>query len=141
MRQEPHANARRIFCGPISHCQGFECKERDEMTLPLNTPFIVCDWSAVEEIRFPGERGYAYWKTQQYGDVRVRQVRYSIDYCADHWCALGHVLFVLSGKLVTELADGREFILLPGMSYVVHEGAMKHRSRTHDEEALLFIVD
>ncbi len=50
-----------------------------------------------------GERGEASWKTRHYGDVRVREVRYSSGYLADHWCRKGHVLLVLEGTLVTEL--------------------------------------
>jgi hypothetical protein len=49
-------------------------------------------------------------------------------YLADHWCDLGHVLYVLEGELDTELRDGRTFKLLPGMSYQVsHNGDAPHR--------------
>jgi len=61
-------------------------------------------------------------------------------YVADHWCRRGHVLLVLEGELVTELEDGREFILegrveLPG----------RERSRSapvaRSARSELFIVD
>ncbi|HVA37896.1 MAG TPA: DHCW motif cupin fold protein [Candidatus Dormibacteraeota bacterium] len=110
------------------------------MTLPLESDFTTCDWHAVAETEHLGERGVAYWKTRQFGDVRVRMVRYTPGYLADHWCERGHVLLVLEGALTTELADGRTVELLPGMSYTVRDGAMAHRSRT-DAGAHLFIVD
>jgi hypothetical protein len=53
-------------------------------------------------------------------------VEYTPGYLADHWCDLGHVLYVLEGELDTELRDGRTFKLLPGMSYQVsNEGTQR----------------
>jgi hypothetical protein len=67
-------------------------------------------------------------------------VEYTPGYLADHWCSKGHVLLCLSGELHTELADGRRFVLKPGMSYQVADNAEAHRSST-DVGATLFIVD
>ena len=105
-----------------------------------NIPFATTDWSAVAETRHPGESGEALWRTQQFGDIRVRLVRYSAGYLADHWCAKGHVLFCMQGDLTTELQDGRIVELRAGMSYQVADGAEPHRSRT-SIGAKLFIVD
>ncbi len=103
-------------------------------------PFGTTDWSAVERTEHPGERGTAYWRTKQFGNIRVRLVDYTAGYVADHWCSKGHILFCVEGELHTELADGRVFTLKPGMSYQVADGAEPHRSRT-DAGARLFIVD
>lgn len=103
-------------------------------------PFGTTDWSGVEPSEHKGERGTAYWRTRQFGDIRVRMVDYTAGYLADHWCTKGHVLFCIEGELHTELADGRVFTLKPGMSYQVADGAEPHRSRT-DTGARLFIVD
>lgn len=110
------------------------------MTLPLNVDFRTCDWSSLQETEYPGETGCAYWKTQQYGDVRVRMVRYTPGYLADHWCRRGHVLLVLTGTLVTELQDGAAVTLTAGQSYTVADEVSSHRSRTHTG-ASLFIID
>ncbi len=67
-------------------------------------------------------------------------VEHSPDYLANHWCDKGHILFVISGELVTDLKDGRTFTLTPGMSYQVADGAEPHRFHT-DIGANLFIVD
>jgi quercetin dioxygenase-like cupin family protein len=89
----------------------------------------------------PGEVGTAYWRTRALGDVRIRLVEYSAGYVADHWCDRGHVLFVIEGELKTELRDGREFLLGPGMSYQVsNAGDAAHRSTTATG-AKLFVVD
>ena len=103
-------------------------------------PFGLTDWSAVEVETHAGDTGAAYWRTRQFGDIRVRMVEYTPGYLADHWCAKGHILLCLEGELVTELADGRTFTLRPGVSYQVADGAEPHRSRTAIG-ARLFIVD
>lgn len=84
--------------------------------------------------------GQAYWRTQQFGRVRVRQVEYTPGYLADHWCSKGHILLVLNGELRTELEDGRTFTMTAGMSYQVADQAEAHRSSTKGG-AKLFIVD
>lgn len=103
-------------------------------------PFGTTDWNAVEPTEHNGARGVARWRTLQFGDIRVRQVEYSVGYMADHWCVKGHILYCLEGELLTELADGRQFILRPGMSYQVADNAEAHRSSTRTG-AKLFIVD
>lgn len=103
-------------------------------------PFCTVDWSSIRPTEHAGERGTAYWRTCQFGSIRVRMVEYSPGYSADHWCSKGHILLCLDGRLETELADGRRFVLTPGMSYQVADDAEPHRSMT-EAGAKLFIVD
>jgi hypothetical protein len=103
-------------------------------------PFGTTDWSSIEPIEHRGESGVAYWRTREFGGIRVRMVEYTPGYVADHWCSKGHILLCMQGELETELADGRTFVLRPGMSYQVADGAEPHRSRTATG-ATLFIVD
>jgi quercetin dioxygenase-like cupin family protein len=103
-------------------------------------PFGTTDWSGVPRTEHAGETGKAWWRTREFGGIRVRMVEYSPGYLADHWCSKGHILLCLEGELETELADGRTFVLAPGMSYQVADGAEPHRSRTA-VGAKLFIVD
>ncbi|WP_419690652.1 DHCW motif cupin fold protein [Burkholderia theae] len=103
-------------------------------------PFGTIDWNTVEPTEHNGERGVARWRTLQFGDIRVRHVEYSAGYVADHWCVKGHILYCLESELLTELDDGRQFILRPGMSYQVADNAEAHRSSTQ-AGAKLFIVD
>ncbi len=105
-----------------------------------NIPFGATDWSEVETTEHPGDTGMAYWRTRQFGDLRVRMVEYTPGYLADHWCSKGHILLCLEGELHTELEDGRTFVLTPGMSYQVADQAEPHRSSTATG-ARLFIVD
>jgi hypothetical protein len=103
-------------------------------------PFGTTDWSRIERTEHPGETGRAFWRTCQFGDIRVRMVEYTPGYLANHWCVKGHVLLCTEGELHTELADGRTFTLKPGMSYQVADNAEPHRSSTR-VGAKLFIVD
>lgn len=103
-------------------------------------PFGTTDWSEVPATEHPGTTGSARWRTRQFGPVRVRMVEYTPGYLADHWCVKGHILLCLEGELHTELEDGRQFVLRPGMSYQVADGAEPHRSSTAGG-AKLFIVD
>ena len=103
-------------------------------------PFETTDWSKIERTEHRGESGAAYWRTQQFGSIRVRMVEYTPGYLADHWCSKGHILLCLEGELHTELKDGRKFILTPGMSYQVADDAESHRSYT-EVGAMLLIVD
>lgn len=103
-------------------------------------PFGTTNWAEVPATEHAGETGTAYWRTRNFGEIRVRMVEYTPEYLADHWCSKGHILLVLEGELVTELEDGRTFTLSAGQSYQVADGAEPHRSRTATG-AKLFIVD
>jgi quercetin dioxygenase-like cupin family protein len=103
-------------------------------------PFGTTDWSSVAATEHAGVSGKALWRTREFGGIRVRMVEYTPGYKADHWCSKGHILLVLKGELQTELADGRKFLLKPGMSYQVADGAEPHCSATATG-ATLFVVD
>jgi hypothetical protein len=80
-------------------------------------PFGTTDWSKIERTEHKGITGLAYWRTQHFGEIRVRMVEYTPGYLADHWCVKGHILLCTEGELHTELEDGRKFTLSAGMSY------------------------
>jgi quercetin dioxygenase-like cupin family protein len=106
------------------------------------TGFGMCttDWSKVAPSEHPGDSGVARWRTQNFGEIRVRMVEYSPGYAADHWCSKGHVLLCVQGELTTTLADGKKFTLSAGQSYQVADNESSHRSST-TSGAKLFIVD
>jgi hypothetical protein len=103
-------------------------------------PFGVTDWSTIPQTEHAGETGTDYWRTCQFGPIRVRMVEYTANYLADHWCVKGHILLCIEGELQTELQDGRVCTLRPGMSYQVSDHGEPHRSKT-EMGAKLFIVD
>jgi|ERR1700683_1078406 hypothetical protein len=103
-------------------------------------PMSVTDWTEIAPSKHPGKTGFAQWRTQNFGDIRVRMVEYSPGYVADHWCSKGHVILCLRGKLDIELEDGGQLVLQEGQSYHVGDGDPPHRSATL-AGAKLFIVD
>jgi hypothetical protein len=106
---------------------------------PINIPFQSTDWVNIPVTEHKGETGIAFWKTMQFGDLRIRMVEYSEDYLADHWCTKGHIIYCIEGEMVTELSDGREFLLKKGMTYQVSDELSSHRTKTKGGVKLLII--
>lgn len=106
----------------------------------LAIPFQQIDWSTVEVIEYSGTTGKAYWQTMQFGGLRVRLVKYSNNYLADHWCQKGHVVYCISGELNTEMENGESYRLTSGMCYVVSDNLSSHRSVT-EHGATILVVD
>jgi hypothetical protein len=102
-------------------------------------PFQITDWHSVPVTEHPGETGMAYWKTLQFGDLRIRMVEYSADYLADHWCSKGHIIYCIEGEMVTELADGSKHTLAQGMTYQVSDELSSHRSCSRHGVKLLIV--
>ena len=102
--------------------------------------FGTTDWASIAPVEYSGDKGTAYWRTQHFGDIRVRMVEYTPGYLANHWCVKGHIMLCLEGELHTALEDGRTFVLKPGVSYQVADNAEAHRSST-PVGAKLFVVD
>ncbi len=118
----------------------FPFAEAEKRMQLVDIPFCTTDWSQIAPTEHAGETGLALWRTQHFGEIRVRIIEYSAGYLADHWCSKGHVLFCLEGELQTRLDDGRTFTLTPGMSYQVADDAEAHQSSTV-KGAKLFVVD
>lgn len=98
-------------------------------------------WDDISITRQPGVTGYAYQRTVELGNVRLRIVEYSPGYKADHWCCRGHVIYVLEGEIVLELNNGDTIILKKGLSWCSCDNNQNpHRIYTKNG-ALLFIVD
>ena len=108
--------------------------------MDANIAFHAIDWGLVPRTEHKGETGASFWRTQEFGGLRIRIVEYSKDYLADHWCQLGHVVHCLEGDFVNEQENGEKTLMTKGMTYVVSDGRSSHRSRT-EHGATLLIVD
>jgi hypothetical protein len=98
------------------------------------------NWESIIAERVEGETGYTLIKTQSAGSIKIRQVEYSANYLADHWCDKGHVVCVISGQLTIEHKDGSEHELSSGSTYVVGDNSMAHRAKSV-AGVLVLIVD
>ena len=103
-------------------------------------PFQTLNWTGIEAEEHRGTTGTALWKIFKMGDIRVRMVEYSANYTSDHWCNKGHIIFCVTGEMITKLEDGRSFILSAGMTYHVGDNSNTHRSQS-ENGCTLFIVD
>ena len=111
------------------------------MIMEIKTfPFQTIDWAGIVAEVHAGTTGTATWKISRMGETRIRLVEYSANYFADHWCNKGHIIYCISGGMITELEDGRQFTLSQGMTYLVGDNSNAHRSRSVNG-CILFIVD
>jgi hypothetical protein len=60
-------------------------------------PEMVIDWSGIAPTTTMGDTGEASIRALRANDVQMRVVEYGAGYLADHWCAKGHILYVISG--------------------------------------------
>ena len=107
-----------------------------------NMPEAATDFSFIPAVTRPGASGTATTRAHRAGEAQLRIVEYSPAYLADHWCAKGHVLYVISGALVIEHEDGTPpAYLCVGMTWhVADDETPAHRVRT-EEGATVFILD
>lgn len=102
-------------------------------------PFQTINWAEIEKIEHKGEAGTSFWQTTQFEGLRVRIVEYSEGYLADHWCQKGHIVYCLEGEFISELDNGKEFLLTKGMTYIVSDNLSSHRSISKKSVKLLII--
>jgi len=102
--------------------------------------FAAIDWSEIPAEQNPGESGTARSRTFSTHEYRVRLVEYSPGYVADHWCRKGHIVLCVRGEFLSHHEDGSVHKIRQGMSYVVGDSDVPHRSST-EGGATLFIVD
>ncbi|HPH45529.1 MAG TPA: DHCW motif cupin fold protein [Chryseolinea sp.] len=101
--------------------------------------FNTTDWDTIPATQHSGESGLAHWRTIQYEGLRIRLVEYSKGYKADHWCSAGHIVYCLEGEMISELSDGRTFMISKGMSYQVSDNVSQHRSHSKEGVKLLIV--
>jgi quercetin dioxygenase-like cupin family protein len=102
-------------------------------------PFAVIEWDQLTESSQSGETGSSSSRTMEAGSVRLRVVRYSPEFLADHWCDLGHLGYVLEGDVVIELRDGSEYVVTAGMSFQIPSAKAPHRVASRGGARVLIV--
>ena len=102
--------------------------------------FRAIEWHEEPETDHPGSTGTSSWKTVEWGDARIRVVRYSEGFSSDHWCGKGHIVHVVEGAIDLALEDGRRYALRTGTTFAVGDGVDRHTLSSH-RGALVLIVD
>ena len=104
-------------------------------------PIGIVDWALVPGLETPGETGSAIARTHDLGQLKLRLVEYAPGYRADHWCAKGHIVYVVSGHLVIEHDDGSRYALSPATSWHAPDDDGPPHRVVSPEGATVFIVD
>lgn len=102
--------------------------------------FAHHDWSSVPVTEHAGETGTASQQALIAGPYRIRKVRYSTDYRADHWCDREHIVLVKTGRVRIEFRDKPAVPLSAGHVFWVSDGKDAHRMHT-ESGAELYIID
>lgn len=103
-------------------------------------PFSITDFDNLPSEIHDGITGSAEWRIVYRDNIRIRLVKYSANYLADHWCSKGHIIFCAEGEMETELKNGSKHLLKKGMLYTVGDNSDAHRSHSQNG-CTLFIVD
>ena len=106
-----------------------------------NFPIGAIEWSRVPAVTQAGETGTATSCTRNLGDITLRIVTYGPDFKADHWCAKGHLVYVIAGSLVIEHEDETRTALSPGMSWHAPDDTSPPHRVLSEAGATVFIVD
>lgn len=106
-----------------------------------NVPPGAIDWSRTAAVTQPGESGTAAARTCNLGDITLRLVTYSSGFKADHWCAKGHVVYVVSGSLIIEYEDATRAVLDAGTSWHAPDDSSPRHRVLCESGATIFIVD
>ena len=61
--------------------------------------FQTLDWNVIPKEEHGGETGIVYRQVFMMGEIRIRKVKYSPGYKADHWCSKGHIILCLEGEM------------------------------------------
>jgi mannose-6-phosphate isomerase class I len=103
-------------------------------------PFQKINWKEIKPTKLAGETGVSYSKEIMFGKARIRRIKYSLNYSADHWCDKGHIIYCLEGKINVKAKNGKRFILNTGNCCFVGDGIDSHKVSTNSGGEL-FIID
>ncbi len=98
------------------------------------------NWDEIPAEKVVGKTGFAFIKTQLFGSIKIRQVVYSKNYLADHWCDKGHIVYILAGELIIEHLNEKPHLLTKEMTYLVGDNSEPHRAKT-TTGATVIIID
>ena len=101
-------------------------------------PFSI-NWKDLQEEKNKGEKGFSLSKTKLFGDIKIRQVHYSENYLADHWCVKGHILHILEGELILDYNDGTSHLISAGCTHIVGDNSTPHRARSNSGAKVMVI--
>ncbi|MBB4807730.1 quercetin dioxygenase-like cupin family protein [Chryseobacterium defluvii] len=97
------------------------------------------NWEIIPEQKANGVTGSVISRTIEFQNFKIRQLYFSEDYEADHWCEKGHIIHVVSGELIIEYNEGPSIAISKGNSLVLGDHISSHKARTKTETQVLII--
>ncbi len=106
----------------------------------INFNPVSIDWENVPAIKTDGESGYSMVRSQNMGNISIRQIEYTPDYMADHWCVKGHIVHCLRGEIFLEQQNSMVQTVSKGMTYLIGDHTEAHRLFTR-QSSLVLVID
>lgn len=103
--------------------------------------FQITDWSNTEISEHKGETGMATIKSVWLGKIQIREIEYSPNYRADHWCGKGHIIYCLEGEYELHLKDGTIHKLAKGSCYQATDNEENPHLAASKSGCKIFVVD
>lgn len=100
---------------------------------------ISINWELSQAEKSLGTSGFVFSKSVDLGTIRMRQLSFSENYEADHWCEKGHIIHVLAGELIIEYQDGSQVTIPTGQSLILGDSISLHKAKTESESTVLII--
>lgn len=104
-----------------------------------NLENLYIDWEKIPNQKLIGTTGYVLSKKIEIQNLNIRQLIFSRDYEADHWCEKGHIIYVISGELIIEFSDGSRTIIPRENSLILGDSISSHKAKTEMETKILII--
>lgn len=100
---------------------------------------INLNWENIQSEITHGISGHFIAKTFIHEDIKIRNIEFSADYEADHWCEKGHIIFVLSGELHMEYNEGSGTSIPQGNSLILGDNISFHKAKTYTPTHIIII--
>lgn len=100
----------------------------------------LINWNNIKSEMVNGTHGFVSSKMIEFANFKIRELVFSKQYEADHWCEKGHVIFVLDGELIIEYNDHTLLKIKKGQTLVLGDQISSHKAKT-ELETKVWILD
>lgn len=100
---------------------------------------ISINWENIPTEKANGTTGFVLAKTVELPTFKIRQLSFSENYEADHWCEKGHIIYVLKGTLIIAYNDGTHITISTGNSLILGDNISSHKAKTEIQTQILII--
>lgn len=99
----------------------------------------MIDWETIAAQKTNGISGFVMVRVVELATFKIRQLSFSPNYEADHWCQKGHIIHVQKGELIIEYKNNTMVKIPELQSLILGDGLSWHKARTVKEAEVLII--